>query len=54
MTFREYCRGMSQHELLNLSILPKANKVKKVFSFKTRTEVDTIHCSPCRLHTKFT
>ena len=26
--FRKYCRGMSQHELPNQSILPKANKLK--------------------------
>ena len=25
MSFRKYCRGMSQHELLDYSILPKAN-----------------------------
>ena len=25
MSFRKYCRGMSQHELLDYSILQKAN-----------------------------
>ena len=42
MTFRKYCSGMSQHELLDLSILPKAKEVKNfpVLNYKTRTEVE--------------
>ena len=36
---------MSQHELLDWSILPKANKVKNFSVLKPRTEVDTINCS---------
>ena len=31
MSFRKYCRWMSQHELLDQSILPKANGLK-IFS----------------------
>ena len=36
---------MSQHELLDQSILPKANGLMEVFCLKKRTEVDPMNCS---------
>ena len=44
MSFRKYCRRMGQHELLDSSILPKANGLKNVFCEKN-VEVDTMNCS---------
>ena len=45
MSFRKYCRGMSQRELLDYSIFPKANGLKNFSVLKKPTEVNTVNCS---------
>ena len=45
MSFRKYCRGMSQHEIFDQSILPKANKLKNFFVLKdVLRSTYTINC----------
>ena len=56
MSFRMYCRWMSQHELLDKSILPIANGLKK-FSVKKgilRSTQRTVHSRENLLSNKIT